>query len=58
VRLSWTTSFHTYIARSEVDLHNLFSHMFFQSEVVVLLPLFTPMLTGVRELSFVVVASV
>jgi hypothetical protein len=43
VRLYFTTSFHTYIARSEVGVH---------------LPLFTPVLTGVRQHSFAVGASV
>jgi hypothetical protein len=38
----FTTSFHTYIARSEV---------------VVQLPYFTPVLTGVRQRSFAVAAS-
>jgi hypothetical protein len=42
VRLYFMTSFHTYIARSEVGVH---------------LPLFTPVLTGVRQCSFVVGAS-
>jgi hypothetical protein len=43
VRLYFTTSFHTYIARSEVGVR---------------LPLFTPVLTGVRQRSFAVGASV
>jgi hypothetical protein len=42
VRLYFTTSFHTYIARSEVGVR---------------LPLFTPVLTGVRQRSFAIVAS-
>jgi hypothetical protein len=43
VRLYFTTSFHTYIARSEVNVR---------------LPLFTPVLIGVRQRSFEVGASV
>jgi hypothetical protein len=43
LRLYFTTYFHTHIARSEVSVR---------------LPLFTPMLTGVRQLCFAVGASV
>jgi hypothetical protein len=58
VRLIWTASYHTYVDKSEAVFYNLFSHLFARSEVVVLLPLFTPVLTGVRQCSYVVLASV
>jgi hypothetical protein len=58
VRLIWTASFHTCVDRSEAVFYNLFSHLFARSEVVVLLPLFTPVLTGVRQYSCVVLALV
>jgi hypothetical protein len=45
----WTASYHTCVDKSEVVFDNLFSHLFARSEVVVLLPLFTPVLTGVRQ---------
>jgi hypothetical protein len=58
IRHLWTTSFHTYVDKSEVVFYNFFSHLFSRSEVVVLLPLFTPVLTRVRQYSCVVLASV
>jgi hypothetical protein len=58
IGLLWTTFFHTCVDKSEAVFYNLFSHLFARSEVVVLLPLFTPVLTGVRQYSCVVLASV
>jgi hypothetical protein len=53
----YSASFHTYLLGVRLIFHNLFSHLFARSEVVVLLPLFTPVLTGVRQCSFAVAAS-